>query len=150
MTRRPSITMSLAGRARARSASPRSLRLSVHHAGSLAAFITCLEESRGGSSRHPASTLEPRREKARAWLSGRAQEIECFVTDIACDIHRGALDEVRAATAIDDYLLTLHEGLARHLGERFPACCRTSSAAVTEAPTSPEDRVTRRFLAKSG
>jgi hypothetical protein len=72
------------------------------------------------------------------------------VTDIACDIHRGALDEVRAATAIDDYLLTLHEGLARHLGERFPACCRTSSAAVTEAPTSPEDRVTRRFLAKSG
>jgi hypothetical protein len=127
----------------------RSLRLSLRHAESLAAFILSLEQIPRWAHAPPRQERDPRATAARAWLIGRAREIRCFVRDVARDADSKS-GEGSAAAAIDDYLVELHKGLARHFGERFPSCCAASSTAITATPTVPNEQVTRKLAAKSG
>jgi hypothetical protein len=102
---------------------PRALRLSVHHAERLVAFLGQLEPQTSKDARTRASG-------AVAWLLGRRQEVECFVLDVTLDLRRKKVSESHAVKTIDAYLTVLHKGLARHFGERFPACCASSAEAI--------------------
>jgi hypothetical protein len=102
---------------------PRALRLSIHHAERLVAFLGQVEPQTSKDARL-------RNSGAAAWLLGRRQEVECFVLDVTLDIRRQKVSESHAAKTIDAYLTVLHKGLARHFGERFPACCASSAEAV--------------------
>ena len=122
---------------------PRPLLLSVHHAKSLCGVLSRLRAPREDAERASQTVaLEPARKLARAWLSGRRQEVECFVEHVTTNVQSSLLGEVLAARAIDGYLTLLHEGLAVHFGVRFPSCCAASS--------SPVDRVRRRIIEGDG
>jgi hypothetical protein len=116
---------------------PRALRVPVRHAETLAAHL--------GSLAPPKERLA-----ACAWLFGRAQEVECFVLDVTRDLRGRRMSEGSAVMAIDAYLNTLHRGLARHFGERFPSCCAAMSSlagalgACDSTPTVVYGAVARR------
>jgi hypothetical protein len=84
-------------------------------------------------------------DEASAWLTGRAEEIECFVREVTTDWSAGRVRSISAAVAIGTYLDNLHRHLARRLGVETPRCCcplevtalPVSCAAVTVAAVIP-------------
>jgi len=94
---------------------PPRLQLAVSHAERVAHLI----------SAHEAAP-PPGDEWARAWLTGRAGEIESLVAEAARAWRRGDLAEQDAAASIDRYLGALHEGMRRVLGLSAPRCCEGS------------------------
>jgi hypothetical protein len=84
-------------------------------------------------------------DEASAWLTGRAEEVECFVRMVTADWSAGRIRSVPAAVAIGTYVESLHRDLARRLGVETPRCCRpldvtalpVSCASITVAATIP-------------
>lgn len=81
----------------------------------------------------------PTQEWALAWMTGRADEIVRFVEQIVALWREGTLKEGDAAATLDGYLVTLHEGLAKHLRCGAPSCC-TGDAATTARPARKDGR----------
>jgi hypothetical protein len=59
-----------------------------------------------------------------AWITGRAAELRCVATVIGRDWHDGTVSADAAAARLTRHIKHLHEGLAQHLGLRWPSCCR--------------------------
>ncbi len=57
----------------------------------------------------------PHDEWAAAWLHGRAEELAIFAQDLLDACRAGRVEEEKAGAALQDYLLSLEEGLARHV-----------------------------------
>ena len=73
-------------------------------------------------------------EWARAWLIGRASEVERLVEHVATAWRAGEVPELDATVTIDRYLGLLHDGMHRHLALPSPACCEASLAATAPSP----------------
>lgn len=72
----------------------------------------------------------PTQEWANVWMTGRADEVVRFAEHVVAQWREGRIGEDEAAATLDGYLVTLHEGLARHLRCDAPSCCEGSSAAT--------------------
>jgi hypothetical protein len=107
-----------------RLADSKELRLSLHHAERLADFV----------SRFEPSSSSP---EARAWLIGREDEIFFFAREVTGELERGASSAHRVAESLDAYLRSLHQGLARSFGERFPPCCVLTASSTLCRVRSP-------------
>jgi hypothetical protein len=105
---------------------PLRLQASVNHAERLAGVLVA-EEARTHDARHVAS-----------WLVGRASELERFVDAVVQQWRARLRDEDAAADAVNEYVASLHEGLAGRLGITGPPCCRTD-AVTTETPPRRDD-----------
>ena len=70
-----------------------------------------------------------------AWMTGRDGEIERFVEATLTARRRGKLDDAGATRSLAAYLASLHDGMARRLRLKRPACC--SSGPATGEPTVP-------------
>ena len=81
----------------------------------------------------------PTQEWAQAWMTGRADEVVRFVEHVVGLWRCGKLRDVDAAATVDGYLVTLHEGLAKHLRCDSPSCC-VGDAATTARPARKEGR----------
>jgi hypothetical protein len=68
-----------------------------------------------------------------AWITGRAEEIACFVDAVTRDWHAGRLSNDGAARTIDRYIDTLHRDLDERPGVDAPRCC-SAALAVTSEP----------------
>lgn len=109
---------------------PHRLRCAVSHAESLCILLSRLGARRGDLT-------------ARAWLTGRRQEVACFVQQVGRDYRSKKLDETAATTAVDAYLAALHAGLRTHFGVRSPACCQASVAiTIVASPFADDDPTT--------
>jgi hypothetical protein len=61
---------------------------------------------------------------ALLWLEGRADEVAAFTFDVIRGWSSAEITASGAASAIDDYLHTLHTALAELYGNRYaPPCC---------------------------
>ena len=105
---------------------PPALRRAVEHAERLSDEVLLDERF---SSLHD--------EWARAWLVGRAGEIDRFVEHVRASFREGRMDEAAAAGALYAYLDALHEGLARHIGPE----ARTACPGPRDDTTIDEDTV---------
>jgi hypothetical protein len=74
-------------------------------------------------------------DEASAWLTGRAEEIECFVGGVTMDWRAARVRSLTAAVAIGTYIEGLHRNLARRLGVETPRCC-SPLPDVTRPPVS--------------
>jgi hypothetical protein len=123
---------------------PPLLQLAVSHAERLAQLVASHEAA------------PPRADEwARAWLTGRAGEVERFVAEATGAWRRGELAESDAAQRVDRYLATLHDGLRRLLNLTAPACCTgaaetTAVSAGYPCPSLQADTVTREVLEPTG
>ena len=68
------------------------------------------------------------RDAGSIWLMGRAGELRCVAGVIAEDMKRGRLSPDQAAIDLAFHLKVLHEGFARIVGSRAPACCVEAAA----------------------
>lgn len=80
-------------------------------------------------------------EWAAAWMLGREEEIERFVELVVGDWKRGSFGDAQATAVLNSYLVTLHEGLSKHLRLSSSPCCVEPPAATSLPPRS--DAVTR-------
>lgn len=103
---------------------PSALQQSINHAERLVDVLSVHQECAKGGE---------------IWLTGRTDEIQCFVRDVAADWQRGRRSEQDAVRAIDDYLDDLHLSLALFYGQELPACCQ-AVVARTAVPARPEAR----------
>ena len=105
---------------------PPALQLAVSHA---EAFAALLEQIGVYES--------PSEEMARAWLTGRTEEIEMVVGHVVEDWKAGRLSEEAAEGAISSYLRAMHAGARTALGlGDVPECCLgdvASTIALSEA-----------------
>ena len=70
----------------------------------------------------PAEALPS--DAALLWLEGRADEVAAFTFDVIRGWSSAEITASGAASAIDDYLHTLHTALAELYGNRYaPPCC---------------------------
>jgi len=97
---------------------PAPLQAVVNHAERLADLVAA-----------PAVAAD-RKGKAAAWLTGRAEEIESFVEQVAEDWRARRVGVDHAARMIESYLAELHCGLRDELGIDFPDCCFGSQTAT--------------------
>jgi hypothetical protein len=74
-------------------------------------------------------------DEASAWVTGRAEEIECFVSAVTRDWRAARLSDASAAATIGCYVDTLHRDLGTRVGLHAPRCC-TSPYDVTAEPLS--------------
>ena len=96
---------------------------------------------------------------ASAWLTGRAEEIECFVGEVTADWTAARIRSIAAALSIGTYIEGLHRNLARRLGVETPRCCSPlldvtapplSSASVTAPATVlPSVRLLHEWTSRS-
>ena len=107
---------------------PPRLQASVNHSERLARVLL-EEEGRSFDAQHVA-----------AWLIGRAGELERFVEASVGEWREGQRGPEGAAAALDAYLASLHEGLARRLGITGPRCCGTDNV-TTETPPRRDEAV---------
>lgn len=80
--------------------------------------------------------VEVSNERARVWLTGRAQEIETVLEAFVADWRSGKLPELAAVAAISSYLGAMHVGAEQHLGTGSEAACCQGEAAST-IPLTP-------------
>jgi AcrR family transcriptional regulator len=78
---------------------------------------------------------------AAAWMAGREEEIERFLELTMSGRDKGKVDDATAAAVVAGYLASLHEGMARRLGLRRPACCDAGSEQTARPALG--DAVTR-------
>ena len=103
---------------------PPRMQASINHAERLARVLL-EEESRTCDARHVA-----------AWLVGRAGELERFVEALVTEWRGGRRGPDATAVALDSYLATLHDGLAKRLGVTGPRCCGTDNVTTETPPIS--------------
>ncbi len=105
---------------------PPRLQASINHAERLARVLL-EEEGRTCDARHVA-----------AWLVGRAGELERFVEALVAEWRAGRRGPDASSAALDGYLATLHEGLAKRLGVTRPRCCGTDDVTTETPPRRDE------------
>jgi hypothetical protein len=99
---------------------PALLQLAVSHAEAFEALLEHIEVYEG-----PSETM------ARAWLTGRTEEIEMVVTCVVDDWKSGRLSEEAAERAISSYLRAMHAGARTFLGlDDVPECCVGDAAST--------------------
>jgi hypothetical protein len=92
---------------------PPLLQLAVSHAERFAAMLAEIEVYE-----------QPTEEMARAWLTGRTEEIEMVVGCVVEDWKAGRLPVEAAERAVSSYLRAMHAGAQRHLElDTVPECC---------------------------
>lgn len=105
---------------------PALLQLAVSHAERFASMLSSIEVYE-----------RPSEEMARAWLTGRMEEVEMVVACVVDDWSSGRLSEDGAERAISSYLRAMHAGARTYLGlEDVPECCLgdvNSTIAQSEA-----------------
>jgi len=74
-------------------------------------------------------------DQASAWVTGRAEEIDCFVDVVTHDWRAARLSDDNAADAIGRYVDVLHRDLGLRLGVLAPRCC-PSPYEITAEPLS--------------
>lgn len=94
-------------------------------------FAAILSEQENGNP--------PSDDDARAWLTGRSEEVEMAVALIVADWRAGQLTEGAAVSAIASYLRGMHVGAERHLSAGPMLECCAGDAAVT-VPLTPHDQ----------
>jgi hypothetical protein len=72
---------------------------------------------------------------ASAWLTGRAEEIACFVGAMTRDWDAKRLSSDKCASGIGTYLDTLHRDLSARLGIAAPRCCSVVPELTSEPLT---------------
>jgi hypothetical protein len=108
---------------------PLALKQAVDHAERLATILSTVEV------RH-----RPDDRAARAWLTGRSEELEMVIEAIVGDWIAGRLTADGATSAVTSYLRAMHAGAERHLRlGPMPACCLDDIAATQ--PYSPSDEI---------
>ena len=117
---------------------PPPLQMAVDHAERFSAMLCEI-----GIRQCPATA------EARAWLTGRDQEVEAAVTDVLSDWSSGRLETDAAERAISSYLRAAHAGARRHLGlGEIPPCCladvETTRAVGTHDDSATTVRIDRR------
>jgi hypothetical protein len=95
---------------------PQLLQKAVNHAERLANMLRNL------AAMGPA-------DQGAVWITGRAEEIACFVGAVTRDWRATRLSDGRAAQGIDRYVDGLHHDLCARLGIEALPCC---SAALDE------------------
>jgi hypothetical protein len=105
---------------------PPRMQASINHAERLARVLL-EEELRTCDARHVA-----------AWLVGRAGELERFAEALVAEWRAGQRGPDATAVALDSYLATLHDGLAKRLGVTGPRCCGTDNVTTETPPRSDE------------
>jgi hypothetical protein len=108
---------------------PPALQLAISHAERFAAILWSIEVRRGLPD-----------DAARAWVSGRAEEVETLIACVVDDWRAGRLTEEAAEGAVSSYLRIMHAGARRHLGlDEVPECCLGDVApTVTMSPVDEE------------
>ncbi len=91
---------------------PPGLQLAINHAERFTQLMNRLE-----------ATKPPEDPLGRAWLTGRADEVETVLASFVADWHAGRLSAAAAETAANSYLQTLHAGAQRRLGPISLYCC---------------------------
>jgi hypothetical protein len=105
---------------------PQRLQAAVSHAERLVELLAA--EERQGHRGH----------LGRAWLAGRAGEVERFVEALVADWRAWRRTSDTAAAALREYLDALHDGMSAQLGMLAPACCLGASATTESAPHDPQ------------
>jgi hypothetical protein len=83
-------------------------------------------------------------EWARAWLAGRAGEIERVVEEVCASFREGRADEREASAALHGYLAELREGMARYLRGGEPG--RGDRTVVDPATDTTEEHTVPRTV----
>jgi hypothetical protein len=99
---------------------PATLQEAVNHAERLATLL----------QRMPVSGAY---DESSAWITGRAEEIACFVEAVTRDWRSRSLSSEGAVLAIERYIDTLHRDLDERLGVDAPRCC-SAALDVTSEP----------------
>jgi hypothetical protein len=104
---------------------PPPLQQAVNHAERFAEYVSNVE-----------ARQRPSDERAKAWLIGRAEELETVITCIVGDWQHARLSLEAAAHAISSYVRAMHEGAEAYLGigTEFDYC--SADVSVT-APITP-------------
>jgi hypothetical protein len=109
---------------------PPLLQLAVSHAERFAALLAQVEVYE-----HPSE------EMARAWLTGRTEEIEMVVGCVVDDWKLGRLSEEAAERAVSSHLRAMHAGAQKHLAlDPVPECC-LGDVTATVARTASDHEV---------
>lgn len=74
----------------------------------------------------------PSDEWAAAWLFGRAEEMARLAQDILDSWRDGRMEEAKARATLEAYMVSLREGLAKHVGGRSDGRRATSSCALRD------------------
>lgn len=92
----------------------------------------------------PSADDAAQSERARVWLTGRAQEIETVLGALVADWGGGRLPERAAVVAIASYLSAMHAGAEQYLGTGAEeACCQGDAAStIPLTPYGAEDAAT--------
>jgi hypothetical protein len=99
---------------------PLALQQAVDHAERFAALLATVEV------RH-----RPADRAARAWLTGRSEELEMVIAAIVADWIAGRLTADGTTSAVLSYLRAVHAGAERYLRlGPMPACCLGDIAAT--------------------
>ncbi|HEY1698013.1 MAG TPA: hypothetical protein VGG39_37895 [Polyangiaceae bacterium] len=108
---------------------PPLLQPAISHAERFAVLLSCFEACR-----------RPLAEAARAWLTGRTEEVEMVIGCLVEDWKAKRLSEEATEGAVSSYLRAVHAGARQHLGlDEVPECCLGDVAAtVTLSPVDEE------------
>ncbi|HEY1698009.1 MAG TPA: hypothetical protein VGG39_37875 [Polyangiaceae bacterium] len=86
---------------------------------------------------------EPSGDVARAWLTGRVEEIESVLGTLVADWRGGRLSESSAVAAVSSYLGAMHAAAERQLGTEAEAeCCRSDVANTIPLTAYGDDGAT--------
>jgi hypothetical protein len=107
---------------------PPLLQLAISHAERFAVLLSGIEVCQA-----------PAEDAARAWLTGRSEEIETVIECVVDDWNAGRLSEEAAEAAVSSYLRAMHAGARRHLGLGDVAACCLGDVAATVAQISVEE-----------